>query len=67
MKSLLVAGLTLGGASANIIFNHVPLTCDPFAFGPVEGKTGCLRGQICDDNGTYVPKPSSQRHVTTAI
>ena len=51
MKSSFVAGLTMGLASANIIFNHVDLSCDPKADLPVQGLTGCLRGQYCDEAG----------------
>ena len=52
MKSFLLASATLGLASANIVFNHVPLTCDPNSDLPVQGMTGCLRGMVCTDNGT---------------
>ncbi|KAH0536443.1 hypothetical protein FGG08_006683 [Glutinoglossum americanum] len=40
-------GLCFGLASANIIFEHVPLSCDRSK----PGYTGCLRGQHCTDNG----------------
>ena len=52
MRSSLAVGLYLGLASANIIFNHVPLSCDPTTPFHVDGKTGCLRGQLCAENGT---------------
>ena len=35
---------------ANIIFTHVPLSCDPH----LPSYTGCLRGQSCLDDGSYV-------------
>ena len=38
-------------ASANIIFNHVPLRCN--ATSPHE-YNGCLRGQECGETGEYV-------------
>jgi hypothetical protein len=45
--------LLFASASANIIFHHVPLTCDPEdPYSP--DYTGCLRGQICTEFGTYV-------------
>lgn len=56
MKSTFILGLLLELATANIIFKPVPLTCDPNADGPVQGLTGCLRGQVCiegKDGGVY--------------
>jgi hypothetical protein len=50
--TLLSFALFSGLATANIIFNHVALTCEPGSTLPVHGKTGCLRGQICADNGS---------------
>jgi hypothetical protein len=47
--SLLVAALLLGTSSANIIFTHVPLSCD----SELPGYTGCLRGQTCTESGSY--------------
>ena len=47
----LVYTALFAAAQANIIFNHVPLTCTPHVQVPVQGQTGCLRGQICDDGG----------------
>jgi hypothetical protein len=35
-------------ASANIIFNHVPLVCD---WNSTKYNNGCLRGQECLDDG----------------
>jgi hypothetical protein len=51
--SILSFGLCFGLASANIKFNHVPLSCDRSK----PGYTGCLRGQHCTDNGLCVPRP----------
>ena len=45
--TLISVGLCLGGASANIIFTHVPLSCD----SELPGYTGCLRGMHCADDG----------------
>ena len=56
MKSTFILGLFLELAAANIIFNTAPLTCDPNATGPVQGMTGCLRGQVCvegEKGGVY--------------
>ena len=36
-----------GLCSALIIPQHISLTCEPGSVGHVEGKTGCLRGQVC--------------------
>ena len=51
MRLLLYASFALD-ATANIVFNHVPLTCDPNSDVPVQGMTGCLRGQTCTERGT---------------
>src|SRR5579862_4282408 len=51
--SILSLGLCFGLASANIKFNHVPLSCDRSK----PGYTGCLRGQHCTNNGLCVPHP----------
>lgn len=53
MRSSLILplGLYLSQASANIIFNHVPLTCDGSELA-TPGFTGCLRGMHCLENGT---------------
>ena len=55
MKATVFLGL-LGCASANIIFNHVQLTCDATNKGVnnVDGITGCLRGQVCQLDGTCI-------------
>ena len=45
-------GVGLGQVSANIVFPHVQLNCDPNSPGPREGFTGCLRGQVCQPDGT---------------
>lgn len=37
-------------ASANIMFNHVPLSCDLFSNENL--YNGCLEGQICTDEKT---------------
>lgn len=49
MKSTLVVNLLLSSVSANIIFTHVPLTCDVYSS---KLYYGCLRGQYCDSNAT---------------
>ena len=52
MISMLVFAVVLNitRVSGNIIFNHVSLSCDP----NLESYTGCLRGQTCLDDGSYV-------------
>ena len=45
-------GFCLGQAYANILFPHVQLSCDPNSNEPREGITGCLRGQLCQADGT---------------
>ena len=65
MKSLLITGLSMGLATANIIFNHVPLKCDPKTDLPVQGLTGCLRGQLCTDQGTCKRDESASLYVTS--
>lgn len=48
MKTLsLLLGLA-ASVSANIIFTHVPLTCNPT---DPRMYHGCLRGQRCDEAG----------------
>ncbi|KAI9841280.1 MAG: hypothetical protein M1837_000816 [Sclerophora amabilis] len=62
-SSALIFGLLPHLASANIVFNHVELSCD--ASSP--NYTGCLRGQRCLSNGsckatyedTYIPSSLS--------
>ena len=45
---LLLCAAFVASASANIIFNHVPLSCD----NTKPHFTGCLRGQDCQLDGT---------------
>ena len=49
----LVLGALLGQASANIIFNKVAQCCD----SAKAECTGCLRGQQCGEDGSYVNTP----------
>ena len=49
--SAILSTLSIALVSANIIFKPVPLRCDINVVGPVEGLTGCLRGQVCTEEG----------------
>jgi hypothetical protein len=49
MKATLLSLGFIATVSANIVFNHVPLSCD------IRSQNlyyGCLEGQNCTDDGT---------------
>ena len=50
MRSISLVSLLLGPVAANIIFNHVELSCDPNN----KVYTGCLRGQHCGNDRMWV-------------
>ncbi|ATZ50700.1 Bcgo1 [Botrytis cinerea B05.10] len=68
MKATFISFGLIASVSANIVFNHVPLSCD---IRSSNLYYGCLEGQNCTDDGTnecYVPStPMPSRYYPVPV
>jgi hypothetical protein len=62
-QSILLLGLSASATLANIYFPKVQPTCDSQDLQ----FSGCLKGQVCQQNNTYVARPCSRRHMLRMV